>query len=81
MILDGCDDGCDNGIISQYATSATLSTPNGLAYDSANSILFISDTGNSRILKVAPNNGAVSTYGTGITALNPGYYTNPQKMP
>lgn len=48
------------------ATSAQLATPSGIAFDSAG-VLFIADTGNHRVRKVA--DGIISTVaGTGVAA-------------
>lgn len=53
------------------ATSATLSNPNGIAFGRDGS-LYIADTDNNRIRRVAPN-GAISTFAGSGTSDTPGF--------
>jgi len=50
------------------ATAATLRQPNGLALDTAGN-LFVSDSGNSRVRKVAPNGVITTVAGNGTPAV------------
>ncbi|MBS1584437.1 MAG: T9SS type A sorting domain-containing protein [Bacteroidetes bacterium] len=64
------------------ATTASLYSPNGLIFDTANN-LYISDYGNRRIRKISPNgiivtiggNGALVDSGDGGPAVSAGIYT------
>jgi sugar lactone lactonase YvrE/thioredoxin-related protein len=63
--------------LSQAAVTARpatrLSFPQGLTYDSATDSLYVSDTGNNRLLQVDPETGTVTaSWGTGAAGLRDG---------
>ena len=57
------------------ATSAQLNSPQGVALDEANQLLYIADTGNNRVRRVdlSTPSGLIETVAGGATASSPGY--------